>query len=94
MFAGQMIFFWRAKIGCARGVGGVPALTIVGAPRMHHDQRGIDGLEMVRHFDDSARIVREPPRANVQIGICIIYDCWSFEPNGLPYWFHKLGKIG
>src|SRR5438477_13152414 len=89
-----MIFGGCAKIRHARGLWCVPPLPIVDAPGMDHDDDGLTGAKMIRHFDNSASIVTPTPGANVKVGIRIAHDSWGLPTIGFTDRFDPFGIFG
>ena len=57
-----------AEIASAGRFGRVPALAVVDAPGMDHDDGRLRRSQAIRHLDDAASVVRKPPGPHVEIG--------------------------
>ena len=73
----------RALKGDAGGLGSAPALAVVDAPRVNHDDCRLGRLQSVRHLNDPACIVRKPPGPHAEIGPLIVDQQRCFEPSFL-----------
>src|SRR5437870_5821913 len=89
-----MIFAGRAKVGCASRLRSVPALAIVRAPGMNHDEGGIGSAEMIGHFDYATSIIGKAPGSDLQVGARLGDDCRSFKTGCLSDRFDKLRMVG
>lgn len=94
MDSGEMVFSRGTEIGDAGGLGGIPALAIIDAPGMDHDESGLSGAEVIGDFDDAAGVVTPAPGADVQVGLGIIDEEGGFPTIGFADRFDPLRMIG
>lgn len=78
VFGGECIFFWCAEVSNTGRLRRFPAPRIINGPGVNHDDGGLMSSEVIGYFDDAACIVREPPGANMEIGIWIVDNSWRF----------------
>lgn len=93
MAGGEMIFGGGAEISDTGRFGSIPALAIVDAPGMDHDESGLGGLEVIGDFDDAAGIVTPAPGSHMEIGVRVINERRSFPSAGLADRFDPFGMI-
>jgi hypothetical protein len=90
---GEMVFFDRAEVSDARRFRRAPALAIVDAPRMDHDDGSLGGAKAIGHLNDPASVVRKSPRAHRQVRPLVIDQHRRLKPPQLPHWLHELRII-
>ena len=93
MLGRQLVLFERTKIAHAGRLGSRPALTVVDAPRVNHDDGGFLGAESIGQLDNAARVVRKSPGPHAQIGVAVIDQSSRLESPHLSDRLHEFRVI-
>src|SRR6185369_173589 len=70
----------------------LPALPVVDAPGVDHQDRGPVGAQAVGDFDDPAGVVGVAPAADIQVGAGVVDQDRGLEPGLVADWLDE-GRV-
>ncbi len=89
----DLVLRGSALKGHTRRFGSAPALTVIDAPRVNHDNGGSIGAKSIRHLDDAPGIVAEPPGSDFQVRFGIVDQDRRLEAGSLADWLDEPREI-